>query len=89
MSLLVLHSGMNDKPLRKLDCAVIERLHKMNEDLHRTAYDNVWGIFFEGGPIYLGTGILEKTHVQICVRNPNCIKGYFAPKEFNGSFARI
>lgn len=21
----------------------------------------------------------EKTHIQTCVRNPNCIKGYFAP----------
>lgn len=83
------NSGKDDKPLRRLDCAVIERLHKMNEDLHRTAYDSVRGIFFEGGPIYPGSGILEKTHVQICVRNPNCIKGYFAPKEFNGSFARI
>lgn len=86
---LPINSGKDDKPLRRLDCAVIERLHKMNEDLHKTAYDSVRGIFFEGAPIYPGSGILEKTHVQICVRNPNCIKGYFAPKEFNGSFARI
>lgn len=89
MSLLVLHSGMDDKPLRKLDCAVIERLHKMNEDLHRTAYDSVRGIFFERGPIDLSSGVLEKTHVQICVRNPNCIMEYFALKDFSGSFVRI
>ena len=44
------NNGKDDKPLRRLDCAVIERLHKMNEDLHRTAYDSVRGIFFEGDP---------------------------------------
>ena len=45
-------------------------------------YDSVRGIFLEGNAIYPDSGILEKTHIQICVRNPNCIKGYFAPKEF-------
>ena len=60
-----------------------------HKDLHRTAYDSVRGIFFEGGPIYPGSGILDKSHIQICVRNPNCIKGYFAPKEFHNSYTRI
>lgn len=83
------NSGRGDKPLRRLDCAVIERFHKMNKDMNKQEYDSVRGIFFEGGSIYPGSGILEKTHIQICVRNPNCIKGYFAPKEFNGDFARI
>lgn len=83
------NSGRGDKPLRRLDCAVIERLHKMNKDMHRSAYDSVRGIFFEGGPIYPDSGIFEKTHIQICVRNPNCIKGYFSPKEYNSDFVRI
>lgn len=83
------NSGKNGKPLRRLDCAVIERLHKMNNDLDRSAYDSVRGIFFEGESIYPGSEIREKTHVQICVRNPNCIKGYFAPKVFNSNYARI
>lgn len=83
------NSGRNDKPLRRLDCAVIERFHQMNKDLNRQEYDSVSGIFLEGNAIYPGSGILEKTHIQICVRNPNCIKGYFAPKEFNGDFVRI
>ena len=87
--MLVFHSGIDGKPLRRLDCAVIERLYKMNEDLHRTAYDSVRGIIFEGGSIYPGSGILKKTYVQICVRNPNCIMEYFAPKDFSGSFVRI
>lgn len=83
------NGGKNDKPLRRLDCAVIERLHKLNRDLNRRGYDSVRGIFMEGDAIYLGSGILEKTHIQICVRNPNCIKGYFSPKEFNRNYARI
>ena len=83
------NSGKNDRPLRRLDCAVIERFHKMNKDLNRPAYDSVRGIFVEGKAIYPDSGILEKTHIQICVRNPNCIKGYFAPKEFNSEFTRI
>lgn len=37
--------------------------------------------FSEGERIYPGAGIREKTHVQICVRNPNCIKGYFSPRQ--------
>lgn len=83
------NGGKNDKPLRRLDCAVIERFHKMNRDLNRQEYDSVRGIFVEGEAIYPGSGILQKTHIQICVRNPNCIKGYFSPKEFNSDFARI
>lgn len=27
-----------------------------------------------------GAGIKEKSHIQICVRNTNCIKGYFLPR---------
>ena len=29
--------------------------------------------------MYPGAGIAKKTHTQICVVNPNCVKGYFAP----------
>jgi len=28
-----------------------------------------------------GAGFKEKNHIQICVRNRNCIKGYFLPRE--------
>ena len=34
-------------------------------------------VFTEGKDLYAGAGFKEKNHVQICVRNPNCIKGYF------------
>ena len=68
----------HDELLRRLDCAVIESLHEDTPDDDK--FDSVRGVFIEGDPIYTGAGIREKTHIQICIRNPNCIKGYFAPK---------
>jgi len=37
----------------------------------------VRGVFTEGPPIYRKAGIREKTHVQIAVRDADCIKGVF------------
>jgi hypothetical protein len=34
-------------------------------------------VFIEGAPIYEGSGFFEKTHIQIAVCNPDCIKGVF------------
>ena len=70
-----------DKPLRRLDRAVIEMLHTHEEDEKSKPYDTVRGIFQEGGDTYPGAGFREQTHIQICVRNINCIKGYFDPRE--------
>ena len=71
--------GSRDLLLRELDCAVIERIHQYNKELGKRSYDSVRGIFIEGKPVYSKSGIMEKTHVQICIINPNCIKGYFKP----------
>ncbi|MCB6993008.1 hypothetical protein LI177_05855 [bacterium 210820-DFI.6.37] len=73
----------NDYLLRDLDCAVIEQIHEMRREENEIPYDSVRGLFQEGKPIYEGSGFLEKTHIQLCVRNPNCIKGYFVPKQAN------
>lgn len=70
-----------DKLLRKLDCAVIEHLHTRLSENGYDPFDSARGLFSEGVPIYEGAGFKTKTHVQICVRNPNCIKGYFSPLE--------
>ncbi len=69
-----------DKVLRELDCAVIENIHKLVDQIKDTPFDSVRGIFTEGNLLYDGAGFYEKTHVQICVRNPNCIKGFFLPR---------
>jgi hypothetical protein len=76
-----------DKLLRILDCAVIEFTHqKIREQIilgteGAKFFDSTRGTFIEGGPIYNGAGIYDKTHIQICVRNPNCIKGFFLPRK--------
>ena len=72
--------GSKELLLRNLDCAVIEEVHTFNKVNERKAYDTVRGMFIEGKPIYKGAGIYDKSHVQICVRNQNCIKGYFHPR---------
>jgi hypothetical protein len=70
-----------DLIIRHLDCAVIETIHKFNYDKKLTAYDSVRGVFFEGKELYPNAGFQEKNHIQIAIRNPNCIKGYFIPRE--------
>ena len=44
-------------------------------------FDTVYGYFQEGQDAFEGAGIKEKSHIQICVHNPNCIKGYFLPRK--------
>lgn len=73
---------------RNLDCAVIEQVHTSMRTLyHYEYYDSVRGVFWEGNPSYPGSEFYEKTHVQICIRNPNCIKGYFTPLKKDINFS--
>lgn len=66
--------------VRNLDCAVIQTAHALNEIEH-TPYDSVRGVFFEGDDLYENAGFKEKNHIQIAIRNQNCIKGFFIPRE--------
>ncbi|WP_010249297.1 hypothetical protein [Acetivibrio cellulolyticus] len=72
--------------LRNLDCAVIQRIHQWNEDNNYKSFDSVRGVFFEGKEIFPNSGFREKNHIQICVRNINCIKGYFSPLEADSNY---
>jgi hypothetical protein len=69
---------------RKLDCAVIE--YFLSIDNNSKKYDSIRGVFIEGNPIYKDSGFNEKTHIQICIRNPNCIKGYFYPQKIDNMY---
>lgn len=75
--------------LWNLDCAVIETTHQLNRELGRSEYDSVRGVFFEGDDLYENAGFKEKNHIQIAIRNPNCIKGYFVPRELDNKFDKI
>lgn len=65
---------------RKLDCRVIQLLHKFAELTAEPPYDSVLGVFEEGAPMFPGSAMKERTHVQIAVRNPSHILGYFRPQ---------
>jgi len=81
-----------DKILRELDCTTIEFMHQeiLNNIItdkkqagfsEYKMFDTVRGVFTEGGPAFPGTGIFDKSHIQICIRNLNCIKGFFLPRK--------
>lgn len=81
-----------DLLLRSLDCMVIETVHQMQQvlkDEGKVAYtfDTVRAVFVEGDELYDGAGFNDKNHIQVCVRNPNCIKGYFRVLEPDQEFA--
>jgi hypothetical protein len=69
-----------------LDCAVIQNIHELNKKNNIQPYDSVRGVFWEGDPLYLNAGFREKNHIQICICNPNCIKGFFLPQYLNTEF---
>jgi hypothetical protein len=71
------NSGGEDRFARRLDCQLLEMLHDIRKHNEERPIDTVFGIFFEGQPIYQDAGFYEKTHIQICVRNPTCIVGVF------------
>ena len=70
-----------DFDLRSLDCAVIRTIHTDREDQKLPRFDTVRGVFWEGEEPYLHAGFKQKNHIQVCVRNPNCLKGFFLPRE--------
>jgi hypothetical protein len=71
---------------RNLDCAVIETLHSLKKRKVERPFDSVRGVFVEGNELYPSAGFREKNHIQICIRNPNCIKGYFHPQELSPDY---
>lgn len=76
----------SDILLRDLDCAVIQHVHELNKMAGRKDFDSVRGIFVEGKEPYPGSEFRIKTHVQLCIVNPNCIKGYFRPLRQNNNY---
>jgi hypothetical protein len=78
------HSN-EDRILRFLDCAVLRHLHSIiagqpPDGRLIEPFDTVHGMFKEGPPVYRGSKIFGKSHVQIAVRNNDCILGVFLPR---------
>ena len=78
--------GINgDLMLRNLDCAVINSLHEINKQLGIIEYNSVRAAFWEGEDLYETAGFKAKNHIQICVRDPKNIIGYFLPNNYRSS----
>jgi hypothetical protein len=74
-------AGSSDLLLRHLDCAVIETLHQLRVDEKKPSFDSARGVFVKGDALYPGAAIQKLNHIQVCVRNLACIKGYFRLRE--------
>jgi hypothetical protein len=77
-----LPTNSGDSLRRNLDCAVMRRVHSILEEAGIAPVDTVRGVFIEGKPIYDTAGFHTKTHIQIAVCNPACIKRVFGVPSF-------
>jgi hypothetical protein len=74
------HGDDRDLVRRNLDCAMINWAIPMIEKELKMHFQTVRGVFQEGIPAYDGSGILKKSHIQVVVRDSDCILGYFLPE---------
>jgi hypothetical protein len=84
-----IHKSDTDFLYRKLDCAVIQYMHSTMAMADQQAFDTVRGVFWEGNELYPTSGFKEKNHIQLCVRNPNAIKGYFRPLDVDLAYPLV
>ncbi|MBN9385114.1 MAG: hypothetical protein J0H74_30440 [Chitinophagaceae bacterium] len=83
--LATMHNGDEKMPVnkganRQLDCAVLKYVHESARLAGLPNFDSIRSPFHEGAPIYEGANFTDRLHVEICVRNPAKIKGYFLPR---------
>jgi hypothetical protein len=74
--------GSNDFDFKKreLDCAVIRYAIDIAK-LNGIKFDSVRAAFWEGDELYPNAGFKTHNHIQLCIINPDCIKGIFLPRE--------
>ena len=80
--------SIGDRVIRRLDCAVMNHLFDnvlqavQEADPKTQPYVTVRALFPEGTELYSGAGFRDKTHIQICVREPEQIFGVFRIPEW-------
>lgn len=65
---------------RERDCYVLNYVIPQIQESKHIIYHSVRGVFQEGDPAFGGAGIKLKSHIQIAVRDPRAILGYFNPE---------
>lgn len=64
---------------------MIHSIHQFNKENNRQALS----VIFEGNDLYPDAGFKEKIHIQIAIRNPNCIKRYFIPSAMDENIPKL
>lgn len=64
---------------RHRDCFVLNSVIPYVEAVQGCTFHSVRGVFQEGEPAFRGAGIKLKSHIQIAVRDPRALIGYFRP----------
>lgn len=75
---------------RPLDCAFFQFIHSTRASAGLPAYDSVLGVFESNPPVFPGSAIKLRTHIQIAVRSHNehsNILGYFRVPQMNEMMA--
>lgn len=68
---------------RTLDCEVIKYVHQSNIIKAKVPYETIRSAFQEGDEVYPGASFSARHHIQVCVCQPELIKGYFIPRPVN------
>jgi hypothetical protein len=69
-----------DLLLRHLDCSAINWCLDFLERQENQHFHTVRCLFSEGTPVFEGSKILSKSHIQIAVRDIAAVVGYFKPQ---------
>jgi hypothetical protein len=78
-----LHQENNERIAGELNLSGAEGKNKREVQRHPDFIDSVRGMFPEGDELYPSAGFRRSNHIQLCIINPNCILGYFSPRNLN------
>ena len=68
-----------DRRLHRLDCAFLNWSIPIVEEDAGVRFQTVRGVFIEGEPLHPTAQIFMQSHIQIAVRDPAAIVGFFHP----------
>ena len=83
-SLRVNRRSQDDDPdliLRPMDRQIINHIHALRRSRGQPSYDAVRSHFVQGSPLLETAGFKRDTHVQLALRNQDCVLGYFMVRE--------